>query len=62
MTRLSIIGFFVAWLIYLLFTGFMGFFLIRKKEMKLTALWGYIALGNMIELGMLIYLILIRIP
>jgi hypothetical protein len=57
MTGLTIIGFFIVYLVFLLFTGAMGFFLIRKKEMKLTALWGYIALGNIIELSMFMYLI-----
>ena len=57
MTGLTIIVFFIVYLVFLLFTSVMGFFLIRKKEMKLTALWGYIALGNIIELSMFMYLI-----
>ena len=58
MTKLIIIiGFFVVYLIYLFFTAVIGFSLIRKKELKLTALWGYIALGNIIQLGILVYLV-----
>lgn len=57
MTKLSIIGFFFVYLIYLFFTAVIGFSLIRKKEIKLNAVWGYIALGNIIGLGMLVYLV-----